>query len=205
MAVDALTIRAPRDVDPAVLAPALDAVPVNKCAISGVVVSYSEAFAVRTYGVAPAFFDVTDLVRGVVQRSRVRQGQLLAATAHTTCALIVQENEPLLLADLRDRLCRFASIDEAYRHNEMDVRTINVCGPEECANGHSHCQHALLGASAALPVNEGDVRLGRWQRLLLVELDHPRPREMTVQVMGIVPAPLPHGDGAAGRPGAQSA
>ena len=145
----------------------------------------------RTRGVAPAFFDVTDLVRGVVQRSGVRQGQLLAASAHTTCALIVQENEPLLLADLCDRLRRFASVDEAYRHNELDVRTINVCGPDECANGHSHCQHALLGACVALPVAEGDVVLGRWQRVLLVELDHPRPRELTVQVTGIVPAGIP--------------
>jgi secondary thiamine-phosphate synthase enzyme len=198
MAVDALTVRAPRDVDPAVLAPTLDAVPVSTHAITGLAVSHSERFAVRTRGVAPAFFDVTDLVRGVVQRSGVRQGQLLAASAHTTCALIVQENEPLLLADLCDRLRRFASIDEAYRHNELDVRTVNVCGPDECANGHSHCQHALLGACVALPVAEGDVVLGRWQRLLLVELDHPRPRELTVQVTGIAPAGMPDDrDGAA--------
>ena len=118
-------------------------------------------------------------------------GQVLAAVAHTTCALIVQENEPLLLADLADRLRRFASRDEAYRHNEMDVRTVNVCGLDECANGHSHCQHVLLGASTALLVVDQDLVLGRWQRLLLVELDHPRPREMTVQVTGVVPTSTP--------------
>ena len=196
MAIDALTVRAPHDVDPAALAPALDAVPVSTQAMAGLAVSHSERFAVLTRGVAPAFFDITDLVRGVVQRSGVCQGQLLAASAHTTCALIVQENEPLLLADLCDRLRRFASVDEAYRHNEMDVRTINVCGPDECANGHSHCQHALLGACVALPVAEGDVVLGRWQRVLLVELDHPRPRELTVQVTGIAPANTGDEDGA---------
>jgi secondary thiamine-phosphate synthase enzyme len=149
-----------------------------------------ERYAVRTRGVAPAFFDVTDLVRGV-QRSGIQHGQLLAATAHTTCALIVQENEPLLLADLAERLSRFASIDEAYRHNEMDRRTVNVCGPEECANGHSHCQHAVLGASIGLPVRDRDLVLGRWQRLLLVELDHPRSRELTVQVTGVAPTDVP--------------
>jgi secondary thiamine-phosphate synthase enzyme len=131
--------------------------------------------------------DCTDLARDVVARSGVRQGHLLAATAHTTCGLIVQENEPLLLADLCDRLRRFAAPDELYRHNEMDVRLINVCGPEECANGHSHCQHALLGSGAVLPVRDGEIVLGRWQRLLLVELDHPRPREFTVQVTGVAP------------------
>lgn len=188
MSIDTLIIRAPHDIDPNIIAPALDLQPLAAHAVTGTAIAYSEDFAFRTRGVAPAFFDVTDMVCGVVQRSGVHEGQVLASTAHTTCALIVQENEPLLLADLADHLCRFASIDEAYRHNEMDIRTINVCGPDECANGHSHCQHALLGVSVTLPVHGGDVVLGRWQRLLLVELDHPRPRELTVQVTGIMPA-----------------
>jgi secondary thiamine-phosphate synthase enzyme len=185
MTVDTLLGRAPRDVDPDGVAPAVEAAPVSTHAATGRAVSYSETFAVRTTGIAPSFFDCTDLVRHVIRRSGVLHGQVLAATAHTTCGLIVQENEPLLLADLRDRLCRFASVEESYRHNEMDVRTINVCGPDECANGHSHCQHALLGAGVALPVRDADMVLGRWQRLLLVELDHPRPREFTVNVTGI--------------------
>ncbi len=191
MSLDTLVIRAPHDVDPDVIAPPLAAEPIARHATTGRAVSYSESFACRTRGVAPSFFDVTDLVRGVVQRSGVHQGQLLALTAHTTCALIVQENEPLLLADLADRLRRFASDEEVYRHNEMDIRTINVCGPEECANGHSHCQHALLGAGVSMLVRDRDMVLGRWQRLLLVELDHPRPRELTVQVTGIVPFDTP--------------
>jgi secondary thiamine-phosphate synthase enzyme len=187
VSIDVLITRAPRDVEPGVLAPSLSATPIATIALAGRSVAYGERFAFRTSGAAPAFFDVTDLAIDVVRRSGVVQGQVLAATAHTTCAIIVQENEPLLLADLADRLRRFASDTEAYRHNEMDVRVINVCGPDECANGHSHCQHALLGASVTLPVQDGDLVLGRWQRLLLVELDHPRARELSIQVNGIVP------------------
>ena len=191
MSVDTLIVRAPRDTDPGLVAPRLDVAPSAARVVSGSAVSYAETFTFRTRGVAPAFFDVTELVQGVAQRSGVLQGQVLASTAHTTCALVVQENEPLLLADLADRLCRFASIEEAYRHNEMDVRTVNVCGPDECANGHSHCQHALLGASVNVLVARGDLVLGRWQRLLLVELDHPRLRELTVQVFGVAAAQKP--------------
>jgi thiamine phosphate synthase YjbQ (UPF0047 family) len=40
-------------------------------------------------------------------------------------------------------------------------------------------------------VDDHDLVLGRWQRLLLVELDHPRPREMMVQVTGVVPTGTP--------------
>ena len=187
MVIDMVTGRPLLAVDPNAAAPALDAAPAAVHSVAGRAVAYAESFAFRTRGVAPAFFDLTALAQAVVQRSAVAQGQLLASSAHTTCALLGQENEPLLLADLADRLRRFAPLEEAYRHNEMDVRTVNVCGPEECANGHSHCQHALLGASVALPVRGHTLVLGRWQRLLLVELDHPRPRQLTLQVSGVAP------------------
>jgi len=191
MSMDTLMTRAPRDVDPDTLAPALQALQVSAHSASGTAVSYGEDFTFHTRGMAPAFFDVTDLVCDVVARSAIGYGQVLVTTAHTTCALIVQENEPLLLADLADRLRRFAAEDELYRHNEMDVRTVNVCGIDECANGHSHCQHALLGVGVSLPVREGALVLGRWQRLLLVELDHPRPRALSVQVTGVAPDATP--------------
>lgn len=185
MTLDVFALHVPRDVDPNLIAPALDVPPMGQHHASGTAVAYRETFLVRTRGVAPTFFDITDMARGTVQRAGVTHGQVLASAAHTTCALIVQENEPLMLADLADRLCRFASNLESYRHNDMHVRTVNVCGPEECANGHSHCQHALLGASVVLPVADGELLLGRWQRLLLVELDHPRTRELTMLVTGI--------------------
>lgn len=189
MSIELASLRAPRDVDPEAVAPPIEAVPLSRHAATGTAVSYSESFAMHTRGEAPAFFDVTDLIRGVARRSGVGHGYLLAMSAHTTCALIVQENEPLLLADLSDRLRRFAPLEEVYRHNEMDVRTVNVCGLDECANGHSHCQHALLGAEVSLMVRDGEIILGRWQRVLLVELDHPRPRQVAVQVTGVAISP----------------
>jgi len=187
MAVETSIIHAPRDTNPNVTAPAIALAPLSVASIVGTASAYSERFGLRTRGAAPAFFDVTDIVEASVRRSGVEQGGVLVVSAHTTCAMIVQENEPLLLADLSERLKRFAHEDELYRHNDMDVRTINVCGLDECANGHSHCQHAILGASVSLPVLAGMIVLGRWQRILLVELDHPRQREFTVNVTGVVP------------------
>ena len=43
---------------------------------------------------------------------------------------------------------------------------------DEPANGHAHCQHLFLGASETVPIHEGAARLGQWQTLFLVELDH---------------------------------
>ena len=56
--------------------------------------------------------------------------------------------------------------------------------PDEPRNGHAHCQHLLLGASETVPVVDGLLALGRWQRLFLVELCSARDRQVVVQVIG---------------------
>lgn len=145
---------------------------------------YSESFTLLTDDGVPAFHDVTVLAQAVVERSAMTDGTLTVSTRHTTCAVVIQESEPLLLRDMADRLRRFAAPDETYRHNDFDVRTVNVCDGE-CANGHAHCQHLLLGAAVTLPVSEGKLLLGLWQRIFLVELDRPRTRHYSLQVMGI--------------------
>lgn len=145
---------------------------------------HAEEFALVTDGDTPAFHDLTDLARAVVARAGVAAGTLLVSTRHTTCAVVVQEHEPLLLADMADRLRRYAGADEDYRHNDFAVRTVNMCDGE-CANGHAHCQHLLLGAAVTLPVRDGRPVLGLWQRVFLVELDRPRLRHFDVQVMGV--------------------
>lgn len=177
-------------VDAHAVAPALQAARLQTHTAQGAAVACCDTFVAHTTGPGPAFYDLTDLVCTLVRRSGVFGGQVIATTAHTTCALILQENEPLLLADIADRLCRFASADDAYLHNRLDIRVVNLDGPNERANGHSHCQHALLGASVALPIVNAEVLLGQWQRVLLVDLDPPRTRRISIQVTGVTDSAL---------------
>jgi secondary thiamine-phosphate synthase enzyme len=188
LATEAYEPLARTDIDANRVAPALRVEGVECHLASGKSIAVCERFVAHTEGPSPSFYDVTDVVGEVVARSAVLGGQVIVSTAHTTCAVIVQENEPLLLADLRARVCRFAAAEESYLHNRFDIRVVNLDGPNERANGHSHCQHALLGASVALPVVDGAVLLGRWQRVLLVELDAPRTRQMSIQVTGVTSA-----------------
>ena len=127
--------------------------------------------------------DITEDVRGVVERAGVAFGQVAVCSTHTTAAIIINENEPLLLNDLARVLSRLAPADDYYEHNDFSIRTVNMT-EDECANGHAHCQHVLLGTSETLPVHEGEIQLGQWQRIFLVELDHARPRTIFVQVLG---------------------
>ncbi len=101
---------------------------------------------------------------------------------HTTAAIVVNENEPLLLQDLRAALERAAPRHLAYRHDDFSQRA--AVPPDEPANGHAHCQALFLRASETLGVAGGRLRLGRWQRVFLVELDGPRTRTAAVTVLG---------------------
>ena len=132
---------------------------------------------------APQFIDITDEVQEKVTESGVREGFVTVFCRHTTAAIRINENEPLLLSDMEEFLKRVAPRELYYRHNDFSIRTENMT-EDECPNAHAHCQHLLLGASETIPVVDGRLALGRWQRIFLVELDRPREREVLVHVQG---------------------
>lgn len=130
------------------------------------------------------FLDITDAVTELVRVSGLREGVANVFSRHTTAAVCIQEDEPLLLEDLRDFLHRCAPAEAHYRHNDFRVRTVHM-HDDESPNGHAHCQQMVLGTSESVPVADGELLLGAWQRIFLVELDGPRAnREVIIQVLG---------------------
>jgi secondary thiamine-phosphate synthase enzyme len=129
------------------------------------------------------FLDVTEQVAQVVRRSGVSQGWVSVFSKHTTAAVVLNENEPLLLEDMGAMLERLSTATGLYQHNDLS-RRVGEMEPDECANGHAHCQHLLLSSSETIPIAEGRMDLGRWQRIFLLELDRPRDRQLVVQVFG---------------------
>jgi secondary thiamine-phosphate synthase enzyme len=128
--------------------------------------------------------DITDHIAELVRDTGLRNGQVVLLSRHTTAAVRIQEDEPLLLEDLRDFLAGLAPSASAYRHNDFRVRTHHM-HPDERPNGHAHCLQLLLGSSETVPVVDGALALGTWQRLFLIELDGPRPeRQVLVQLSG---------------------
>ncbi len=110
-------------------------------------------------------------------------------TKHTTPATAIQENEPLLMTDLASFVERLSPRGAHYPHNDFGVPTVNM-REDECPNGHSRCQHLVLAASRTMPVVDGQMTLGQWQRIFAVERDADKAlqidsRQVDVQVMGI--------------------
>ena len=130
------------------------------------------------------FLDITDEVAELVRVAGLRQGVANVFSRHTTAAVCIQEAEPLLLDDLREFLERNAPAEAHYRHNDFRVRTVHM-HDDESPNGHAHCLQLMLGSSESVPVADGKLLLGQWQRIFLVELDGPRQaREVVIQVLG---------------------
>jgi secondary thiamine-phosphate synthase enzyme len=129
------------------------------------------------------FIDLTDRLQRLVADAGLRFGILNVQTLHTTTAIVVNEHEPLLLADFQALLENAAPDDGRYDHDDTAVRTVNLTDTER-PNGHAHCRALLLPPSACLNVVGGHLLLGRWQRVFFVELDGPREREVSVLIFG---------------------
>lgn len=129
--------------------------------------------------------DMTDELRRAIKDSGVTNGAAVAFCAHTTCALLINEWEDGAISDLRTRLEALVPGGVYYAHDDLERRTQNLQEAHERRNGQAHVTHMLLSAtSQTVPVGDGEPLFGRWQRLLLLELDEPKDRDVVFHVFG---------------------
>jgi len=110
-----------------------------------------------TTSAAPDFVDITESVQDELDSSGIRNGQVTVFCPDEHCTILVNEFESGLFADLRRTIERLKEL----------------------------WPRAVIGArSVVVPAFDGRLRLGTWQRLLLVELDQPATRSVVVQILG---------------------
>jgi len=156
-----------------------------------VVLAESTNPAIRTEAVhfstegSEEFWDLTVLVRDVVKRSSVRHGQVTVYSPHTTTSIVINESETGFLNDFRRLIAEIVSTDAYFEHDDHELRTENL-QEDEYLNGHAHVRQLLVGQpSVTVPIVDGEVILGQWQRVLFVELDQARERRVFFHAQGI--------------------
>lgn len=144
------------------------------------------ALPIETAGCS-AFHDLTDDLARFVEESGVRCGMALVLSLHTSAGLVLNESETGLKHDFAEANERLVPSGLDYRHDDLDIRFENICPEDrEFPNAHSHLRHMVFGApSLVVPVAEGALVLGRWQRLFLVEFDRPRSRTVQLHCFGL--------------------
>jgi secondary thiamine-phosphate synthase enzyme len=116
--------------------------------------------------------DITRQVIDEVGKSGVDDGIALVYVPHATAALLINEDERGLVADMTGMVKELIPRDKPYEHNRIDN------------NAAAHLASALLGCNLVIPVTGGQLERGTWQNIFLVELDGPRQRRVVVKVLG---------------------
>ncbi len=129
--------------------------------------------------------DITTDVEKAILISGIQEGYALVYSPHTTCAVLVNEKESGLLADIQATLQRLVPQMETYLHDDFNIRTENM-HEDETKNAHAHLRQLLGGkTSEYIPIGEGSLLLGQWQRVMFIEFDRSREREVMIQVCGV--------------------
>ena len=122
--------------------------------------------------------EITKLVRSAVRQAGLREGAVLVYCPHTTAGVTVQENaDPDGRRDLR------VALENAVPDAPPGGRWLHAEG-----NTPAHVKASLLGASQLVPVEDGDLQLGRWQGVFFCELDGPRSRQVVLRFLADAPA-----------------
>ena len=112
--------------------------------------------------------DITSQLAAIVSKAAMVEGLCHVYVAHATAAIVINENDdPNVCVDLLDALDRLIPAG-IWRHDRVD------------GNAASHIQAAILGPGEIIPMRNGELLLGRWQAVMLAELDGPRERRIIV-------------------------
>jgi len=121
------------------------------------------------------FTDLTAEIAQFVKDSGGREGAVMLFIRHTSASLTIQENaDPTVLTDLLTALDRVAPEDAGWRHDTE--------GPDDMP---AHIKTMFTGTSLQIPIIKGELPLGTWQAIYLVEhRRRPHRREIVLQFVG---------------------
>ena len=119
------------------------------------------------------YIHITPQVDAAVRKSGVREGMVLVSAMHITAGVYVNDNESGLIEDIDQWLEKLAPFRKDYRHHDTGE-----------TNGDSHLKSILVHHEVIVPITNGKLDLGPWQRIFYAEFDGQRPKRLIVKVMG---------------------
>ncbi|MCD6085852.1 YjbQ family protein [bacterium] len=120
------------------------------------------------------FINITQKVKEIVEKSKIKDGVALIFVKGTTAALTIMEYEEGIMEDIKEVLEKMAPENADYKHHlKWGDR-----------NGAAHIKSALIGPDLVVPIEEGKLQLGQWQEIVLIDFDEKeREREIVVKII----------------------
>ena len=119
------------------------------------------------------YIHLTPQVEAAVKKSGVKEGMVLVSAMHITAGVYVNDNESGLINDIDEWLEKLAPFRKDYHHHET--------GED---NGDSHLKALLIHHEVIVPITNGKLDLGTWQRIFYAEFDGQRDKRLILKVMG---------------------
>ena len=119
------------------------------------------------------YIHITPQVDAAVRKSGVREGMVLVSAMHITAGVYVNDNESGLIDDIDQWLEKLAPFRKDYQHHQTGE-----------TNGDSHLKSMLVHHEVIVPITNGKLDLGPWQRVFYAEFDGQRPKRLIIKVMG---------------------
>ncbi len=119
------------------------------------------------------YIHITPQVDAAVRKSGVREGMVLVSAMHITAGVYVNDNESGLIEDIDRWLEQLAPFRKDYHHHETGE-----------TNGDSHLKSMLVHHEVIVPITNGKLDLGPWQRVFYAEFDGQRSKRLIIKVMG---------------------
>ncbi len=120
--------------------------------------------------------NITKQVQQALLESRLKSGIVTVFAKHTTASVLIIEDEPGIRADTKTIWDRLVPADPNWQHNTRN--------PGE-DNAHSHLRAQMQGVSQTIPFTDGQLTLGSWQQVVVVDFDtRSRTRDLVLQIVG---------------------
>ena len=119
------------------------------------------------------FINITRDIDKTLQKSGIKEGMILVSAMHITSGVFVNDAEPGLHRDIEEWLLKLIPEGHDYYHH----RTGEV-------NGDAHLRNLLIGHQITIPVTDGKLDLGPWQKVFYAEFDGQRSKRLVIKVMG---------------------
>ena len=133
---------------------------------------YQDEFEISTSKRIEAI-DITHEVEKIVEKSKVKNGICQIFLPHATAGIVLEEAESGLIRDIEEDVKKRFPKRAGYEHDRIDD------------NANSHLASGFIGQSRMLPVKDGRIVRGTWQKPLILELDGPRSmRRVFITIIG---------------------
>ncbi|MEM5815977.1 MAG: secondary thiamine-phosphate synthase enzyme YjbQ [Candidatus Aenigmatarchaeota archaeon] len=117
--------------------------------------------------------DITDEIEKEVKKSKINNGLISLFLKHNTAALLIQENDETIFEDIKNFLEKMFPLNERYSHSY-----------EGNINATAHLKNLTISRNLVIPIENGKIILGQWQRIILIELFEPRERKVYITIIG---------------------